>query len=334
MLPSGPVAEKVGLVLSRVVVPLWILLGVVMKLESGNARNLPSNIVDFSRDLHLNIGTVLYTLIGLEIFAILTMLLIARLARPMAIFMLTAFCGILIGEMLKNAESCGCFGGSIKVEPWQMLLADGLLLAGVIAFGPRKPAGTANLAAIAGTLAVLLVGGLALSFGIGRALHGKSPEIAVPDVDPDGTADPNANPSPVAVPAYWYPKDVPSWVGKRWREIEIFQFMPRWPEGLDEGTTYVVFYSRTCSHCEEMFERDLILPLGAPVVAIEIPASRTQLTSAEAWPMPQVDASVTLTNLPLGWDWTLMTPPLALRVEDGVITCANEGDHKQCFGLQ
>ena len=45
--------------------------------------------------------------------------------------------------------------------------------------------------------------------------------------------------------------------------------MPNWPSGLDDAKRYVVFYSRTCEHCEAMFLDDLLIPLDAPITAIE-----------------------------------------------------------------
>ncbi len=362
MLSHTPLNDRIGLVLSRIVVPLWILAGVVFKLHAGTASTLPSNIVNAVKPYGPEVlDATLYALIGLEIFAILVMVFLARLARPMAMFMLSVFVLILLGELAKGAESCGCFGGTVPVKPWHMLIADGLLLLGVVLFRPPvQTECSGSCPRTAGALIGAMAIGLVASFTVGNLLHGastpgaQSDDVAADSADqeqpgdgddaqveqtaqPAPPRDPYVNVSPKAVPRNWYPQNLDAWPGTPWREIEIFQFMPRWPEGLDEGLHYVVFYSRTCTHCEDMFYDDLIRPLGAPVVAIQIPASRTELTGdgANVWPMPgDLDPNVTLMQLPLGADWSLMTPPLALRVENGIVRCAREGDHKECFELE
>jgi hypothetical protein len=35
----------------------------------------------------------------------------------------------------------------------------------------------------------------------------------------------------------------------------------------------------------------------------------------------------------MGCNWIVQTP-LVITVENGKVTCANEGDHKPCMGLQ
>ena len=42
---------------------------------------------------------------------------------------------------------------------------------------------------------------------------------------------------------------------------------------------------------------------------------------------------IELLELPMGCKYTITTP-LSLRIEDGKITCAQEGDHKECLGLK
>jgi hypothetical protein len=149
-------------------------------------------------------------------------------------------------------------------------------------------------------------------------------------IERDGPNDPTVNPNPAPLPASWYAADLSAWIGKPWRQIDLFKLMPRWPSGMDQGKRFVVFYSRTCEHCEQMFQEDLIFPLAAPVTAVEIPASATQLTDEGAWDMPPTDCE--LLPLPLGCRW-IINAPLTLAVENGIITCATEGDHKECMEL-
>ena len=320
----------IGLVLARGVVPAWVAIGALVKLYSGSPGNLPTNFVSFGRNAGIDLGEMLYTLIGLEFLAVGVMLLLARWARPMAIFMLASFCLILLGEMYVRADSCGCFGGTITIKPWQMLLVDGALLAGVLFFIPRVPESAWGLAKALPAMAVMGVLGIGLSFGAASVIHQDIEHEPNDDplVDPD---DPTRNPNPRSLPSNWWAQTIDDWDGKPWREIPLFQFMPRWPEGLDEGTHYIVFYSRTCSHCEIMFIDDFTRDIGAPVIAIEIPESRSQLRGERAWSMPET-VNLTSMQLPLGPDWYIQAP-LAMRIEDGIVRCAKEGDHVECFDL-
>lgn len=349
MLPTTPLTTTIGMLLARVVVPLWITLGVIFKLWAGSPSTLPLTLRNMATSVDIELGLLLYFLIGLEIFAVAVMVLLPRLSRPMAGFMLASFCAILIGELIARADSCGCFGGLVKIEPWQMLIADGTLLLGVILFPMRKIEEDVSVGRIAAVGSGALLVGMALSFTVRGTLHQDRAQEPITTNDSGADSinqteqtngdiiaqsdDPTINPTPLPLPPYWYPQDLPSWIGKPWREVELFQFMPRWPEGLDEGKTYVVVYSRTCDHCEEMFHQDLIYPLDAPVVAIEIPASKTEVTAENAWPMPNVPDSTQFLHLPLGTDWSMITAPTALRIEDGIVTFAEEGEHRHALGI-
>ena len=89
------------------------------------------------------------------------------------------------------------------------------------------------------------------------------------------------------MPTSWYFDDIGNLVGKPWRELEVFKLMPRWPSDMDGKKRYVVFYSRTCDHCEEMFLYDLTDPaLGSIVTAIQMPDTADTLMPDNAWEMP------------------------------------------------
>jgi len=249
------------------------------------------------------------------------MLCVGKLARPMAIFMLSVFCLILLGEMaLGNLTSCGCLGAN-SPPPWVMLLIDGALLFGVVVFNPSPliPVRPARWPLI--PAAVVTVAGFVLSFVIVLPSGGPVPPTLT------GPA-----PGPVSPGPYWFSSDVTVWVGKPWTEVDLFSFMKTKPSGLDSGKRYVVFYNRTCDHCEDMFREDLADPqLAAMVTAIEVPESKERLTSPNAWVMPLNDCE--LLSLPLGCDW-IMTTPVALRIVDGIVECATEGGHRECMELE
>ncbi|MEE8153583.1 MAG: MauE/DoxX family redox-associated membrane protein [Phycisphaerales bacterium] len=326
---AGSVRGKIGTVLCRIVVPAWVLTGAIFKLLSGTPATLPQLFQDTAKGLGIAMDPLLYTLIALELFAIGVMLSIGRFARLMAGFMLGSFCLILIGEWIKQAESCGCFGGTIEIEPWQMLIIDGALLLGVISLGTgRTKAKGQSLRTPAAVAFVLLLLGFGVSFAGKFLLHPPTEQEVIPD---GGNDDPTRNPNPLPLPTSWYFDDIGNLVGKPWRELEIFKLMPRWPSDMDGERRYVVFYSRTCDHCEEMFLYDLTDPaLGSMVTAIQIPHTPDTLMPDNAWEMPETECE--LLELPLGCDW-ILSAPATLRIENGIVTCGTEGDHKQCMEL-
>src|SRR5262245_7833377 len=120
--------SKAGIVLTRIVVPLWVLAGAAFKLYERTPSNLPVVILQGAKKAGVDdLGMLLRTLIGLEFFAVAVMMLVPRLSRAMAIFMLSCFCAILLGDIAMKASHCGCFG-SLPIKPWQMLIVDGSLL--------------------------------------------------------------------------------------------------------------------------------------------------------------------------------------------------------------
>jgi hypothetical protein len=333
MLPPNRVTDKIGFALIRIIVPLWVLTGAAFKLVSGDPRTLPQHtFVEPARDLGIGLGGLLYTLIGLELLAVGVMILLARLARPMALFMLTAFIVILLNEMRMGADACGCFGGTIPVKPWQMLIADGVLLAGVLLFRPRLPEGSMSIGRAVPIAALLAVAGLGVSFGAAAVLHKQTEQQRIVNDTEDD--DPTINPSPRTLPSQWWTTNLDDWIGRPWQEIDLFQMMPRWPKGMDEGTRYVIFYSRTCSACQVMFEEDLLFyPPDAPLTAVEIPDGPRRLRSPDAWPLAHEDfPEIEFLELPLHPHWIIQSP-LAVRIEDGLVACVQEGEHKECLDM-
>lgn len=336
---TGSTPSRIGFALTRIVVPLWVLAGAVFKLYERTPANLPSGIRAVAKLNNLDLDLLMRMLIGLELFAVGVMLFVPRLARPMAIFMLTCFCGILIWEMVREATKCGCFG-DLPIKPWQMLIVDGSLLIAVLIFGPSfiqpninemQPSGKARRSWTGVGLAAFacLIIGLGVAFAVPNPPGTQQTPV-------DSSNDPTVNPNPLEIPHSWTAKpSVESWVGKNWRDIDLFQLMPRWPKEMDAAKRYVVFYSRTCEHCEEMFSLYLIAPLDGPVAAVEIPASPTELTDPGAWLMPEIPAGqIEHLALPLGATWVI-TSPIVVALENGTITCANEGsEFLECLGLK
>jgi hypothetical protein len=314
---------RIGWLLCRVVVPLWVASGAIVKLMELSPKTLPKEtILTLAHKADIDLYVLLAVLISLEFVAVFTMLLVARLARPMAVLVLGTFCVLLIGELVRgNITSCGCFG-EVTIPPWLMLLIDGPLLIGVLVFDPTPampaaPRGWPKAAAV-------LLAAVAVSATFWRIL----PERQAPEVDPPNPVAGTWTPKPL--PAYWFVTDIDAWIGKPWREIELFQFLKEEPQHLDEGRRYVVFYGRTCDHCDDMFHAVLIDPaIGSLTTAIEVPFDKTHLRGSGSWPMPETECEHL--QLPVGCDW-IITTPLVVTLQDGIVECAEEGDHTRCLG--
>lgn len=333
---SSTVRSTIGLILSRAVVPAWVLLGATLKLSTGDARLLPQTFLDMKDSISPVL--LLYVFIALEIFAAGVMILLGRYARLMAGFILSVFCVVLIIDMFKGADSCGCFGGSFSPKPWQMLIVDGGMLLGVIFCAPKRPT-TRDAVSMKPPLAIaalLLAAGFGVSLGGKVILHPPPPPPPdeTPPISENGEqAPPVSTTSRLPLQSSWYAKDIASWIGKPWRELELFRMMWDLPnkDKLDSGVRYVVFYSRTCEHCYDMFWDHLTDPaLAQNVTAIEIPTDRELMRDEfEAWDMP--DTQCDLAALPLGCLW-LIEAPMTMRLENGVVTCVIEGDEDlQCL---
>jgi len=345
---SRPISALIGQVLVRVVVPAWILTGAIFKLIEASPSLLPRySILDpASRIEFINLEVLLATLIGLEITAAMAMIFLPRIARLTAIFMLACFCAILINEIRNGATSCGCFGGW-SPPPELMLAIDGALLVGVLAIAPGK--WKSSLASTAAMI-LLSVCGFVASFAL--VLRSPPPPVepiveAIEEPIGDGTVESvikpaptysSRNPSPLPLPSYWYMGDseIEGWAGSSWHELNLIQLMPRWPKNDPAiGTRYLVFYRRSCSHCEEMFHNDFAAnaELSRHVVAIEIPEDTDRLRDPDnAWPMPEIELDDML-ELPVGTDWIVPTP-LTIKLVDGRVTCVEPEGHRRCMGLE
>jgi hypothetical protein len=381
--------QWIGSALTRVAVPLWILTGAVFKLVERTPSNLPSRIVKTAKDLNLDLGLVLRSLIGLELLAVAVMLFMPRYARPVAIFILACFCGILLNEIRAGATSCGCFG-TVTINPWVMLSIDGALLLLIAVFPPRAIPASAPSAMpasawqrnwpIAAVVAIIL--GFGIAFGLPEKAAIKQEPVAVEDEpqdvlaatastapispatgpraittptgpiaapgdgqgttpqaaasvtkqdenpkSPTAPTDPTRNPNPLPLKA-WYSPEPDKWVNKPWRDVDLFQFMPRWPAGLDKGRHYVLFYSKTCEHCHDLLEFHFNGIPPIPTVLIEIPTAKP----GEGAPLPMPTTRAQFLALPEA-DW-LITTPLMLAIEDGKVICAKEGadvDEPECL---
>ena len=323
-------AGTIGLILVRIVVPLWVLTGALFKIAERSPKLLPKNFIQQMEGIGFDLYLVLALLIAIEFIAVAVMLLIPKLARAAAVFMLAAFCLVLLNELRAgNIENCGCLGAA-SPPPWLMLIIDCILLMGVVFFKPRPLQLTSQRTGwIIATGCMLITSGLAFGLVLAEAGPG-----GVVTIEPNTTATssdvqdedaPTPTPASSSLPSY-YVLDTSDWVGQKIQDIDLVRYIPNLPDSINEGQQYLIFYSRTCDHCLMLLE--LYFGYGSPVptTLVAIPESKSGFATEDILENPCLDC--TMLELPVGTDW-LMTPPILLAIEDGIVQCAKEGEDSE-----
>ena len=167
VIDSHPVNAKVGVLLTRLVVPAWVLVGAGLKLAEINPDTLPGHTVAAAVEaLPVAPTYVLAAIVSLEFLAAALMLTLAGLARPLALGVLGVYCAILFGEMAQgNMAASGCLGAH-SLPPLVMLVINGILILAVLVFDPTAVirVGAPNLARAAAV--TLAMAGFAMSFKV------------------------------------------------------------------------------------------------------------------------------------------------------------------------
>lgn len=318
-----------GIVFCRALTPAWVLTGAIFKLSEADPKLLPRNIWSTAFDMGVDLYWLLAILVAIEIALAGIMVLMPKLARPAAIFTLSVFVLVLIGELAAGNKQCGCLG-ALSPPPWLMLTIDGALLVGCIAFNPVRRADMPLLPSGPATVATLwILAGIAVSAvtilpqGVAPSEQGANPPpVAITDgngAQPD-QSDQTA-PTPTKPPGT-YVTHPDEWVGKRFEDLDIYQWVRGWPENLDEGQQYVIFYSRSCDHCQELFEVHFYQPV-VPTTIVAIPEKKRGFDTDAELPMNCRDC--TELELPIGTTW-MTSPPLVVALNNGVVECATEAE--------
>lgn len=322
-LPSGPQAEKIGFLLTRVIVPLWVLSGAIMKLLEKSPKLLPKNIWTAALERGMDLYVLLFVLIALEFFAIGVMFFLPRFARFMAIWMLAVFCLILIAEIAAGNTACGCLG-AYSPSPYMMLAIDGTLLLLVLLFKPPQYEG-AWVPKINFTVATAWT--LALGILTGVMILGERSTTTVEPPPPPangGPVAPTPDPGPER-PAYFGLPDDQVLVGKRFRDTELAGLIEGLTDAVDVGPQYVILFSRSCDHCQDMLETHVAGPTGVPVTLVAIPEQKAGFNESSWIDMNYCVDCATQLEMATGVDY-LITPPLMIALADGEVVCAKEAD--------
>ena len=303
----------VAVTLARVVVPLWLLTGAVLKLVDGSPRHLPVALVKWLGGIGMDLGFVLKFSIAVELVVVGVMWLLPRLARPIGIAMLVSFLPVLIGDVALGASSCGCFG-AVRVHPGVTLAMDLGFLLGLWLLGGRverlaTPASLPTRNVVAAGIWVLA--SFALAFGL---TTGGSPAPAA-----EGASAPVAAAAAGPVEGYYLPRYA-DWIGTAWSELPISGWIRGAPSDLGVGPRLLLFYRKDCEHCHALMEAYFVGPLAVPTTAVAVP-ERGGFPTVGIQPFACDECS--RAELPPGVDWFLQTPVL-VRLEDGVVRCAAE----------
>ena len=345
---TSPNSTQPRALFPHVIVPSWLALGATFKMLESDARLLPKSVLQTLGNLGLTEGNLLsYSLagmVGVEFFLAGLMFARSKHAAPAAAAILGLFCLILGVELAGGADSCGCLG-AWSPHPAVMLGIDGGLLAGLLLTW-RRTGHTKNetRAWIMGAAAAVMTAGVVIMQTTRTDnTHGTTPQTTTAS-GTDGDVDNNATtalvPTPVQEPrppANWYCTDFDAYVGQHWQDLALFRWCSIRP---DESTTHIVFYSRNCDHCEEMFHFDLagrddltsgILAVEIPDADAEIAADGSLVRNGSEWPLPET--ACTYARLPNGTNW-IITAPLVVGLDNGTITCISEGEHAPCMDLE
>jgi hypothetical protein len=305
-----------AVILARVVVPLWLFTGAVLKLVDGSPSNLPAAIVKWFGGLGADLMFMLRFSIAAELVVVGVMVLLPPLARLVGIVTLGAFLPVLASDVLLGAASCGCFG-AVEIHPGFTLAVDLGFLLGLILLGrgERRLALTPKLK----TSGVILTGlwsmiGVVVAFGFAGGAQSDGAPLAGNPAD-GGSAMAAALPTD----GYYFPQ-YENWLGQPFSGIEIASWIRGLPEDLDAGQQYVIFYRKDCEHCHELLELYFSEDLPLPTTAIAVP-ERDGFPTENIQPFSCSECRVA--ELPAGIDWFMNTPVL-VRLADGVVECAAE----------
>jgi hypothetical protein len=285
--------------LARVVVPLWLLAGAVLKLVDASPSHLPVALIRWMGALGVDLGFVLRFSIAVELVVVGVMWLLPRLARPIGIAMLVSFLPVLIGDVALGASSCGCFG-PVRVHPGVTLAMDLGFLLGLWLLGRRVERLATPVAAHP-------------QRGGGRCGSGELPSPSAP---PRGSQRRQRASGPAARGAAGggLPAAYADWIGT---VVEPDRMDRRRAAQPRRRPRLVLFYRRI-EHCHALMERTCG-PLAVPTTAVAARARGVPDGQRQPFPCDQCSKA----ELPAGVDWFLQTPVL-VRLEDGVVRCAAE----------
>jgi len=265
---------------------LWLAAGALYKLFEGSPNDLPATVKDLSP---LGSLATMRLAVGIELAVIGLVIALPRIGWFFLAGALAVFCAVLVPLVLDGAESCGCFGGNITIDPKVMLAVDGALLVLILVSKPWRVLPRESGLGAAALLPFLAVAVL--------APYGKLQDAELPSVEPRrapasgvvtgapsettgaapspgdvgpapvaGTAQPaetTATPPAAEVDTLaaldlpeFYELRVQDWVGQDVWATDLASFFAYgeaagYAQGAFQPNSHVIVYRQTCEHCEE-----------------------------------------------------------------------------------
>jgi hypothetical protein len=267
---------------------LWVAAGAFFKLFAGTPNDLPPVL----HDLPMSIDLFFKLAIGIELTIVFAALLRPRLGWLPLVALFVVFDVILAVAMSEGAESCGCFGSTIAIPPWVMMLIDTVLLIAVLIGKPWAsrtrtygPVAAIPLLAIAAMIAPFLIVG------------GQAPRYVV--IEPE------------------------SWKDQLVYDTPFAELFPSEIETLPTDGLYV-FWRWDCDHCaEHLRELADADDLSTPIVLVRLMQSHDNEENRAVLAMP-TGSHVTKLSLPPEQQYVIETPA-EFVLEGGVVVSAREG---------
>ena len=304
---AGP-RWRIGDVLVRIILPVFIASGALAKVLYGSPYELPQFILYYARAV-LGIGELhtFLIVVATELCLALTLALQRRWALPLSRIILGGFIVVLLLQWLDASRhgkpaSCGCFGAA-SPPIGTMLAVEGVML-GLTFVLPRRK-GNAEISSgrylVLWLLCVVAILGTFSTqrFGLIGLLRQDADMVEVELLQ-------NAT-------------------GRNFADLRIARYLDRRPADFPHSEQHWVLYRRSCPLCHELFEaRFGVRDPGKTVVAVEIPLfPERPSTEASNDPLGLIDQPVACAGcekaaLPGGREWKIQTP-LVIHVKDGVV---------------
>lgn len=140
LFPNPPSTQSAGPArLAILLACLWLGLGAAFKLSSATPMDIPPVVRDFTKDvLGLGAATTYRSAITIELSIVAAALLLPRIGWMLLAAQYAVFLVVLGSQMASGATSCGCFGGTVTLAPWQMALIDLPLLGFLVLSRPDR----------------------------------------------------------------------------------------------------------------------------------------------------------------------------------------------------
>jgi hypothetical protein len=282
---------------------LWLATGALAKLFLGTPALLPAVIREHT-PLSLDLT---YTLvIGFELALVALAFLRPRQAWPLFVALYVFFDFVLTTQLRAGAESCGCFGGGLKVSPALMMVVDSALLLFLLATKPWDALKKRGVG-----LGVLLAA-LLLAFAL-PAIWIRVRQSAGPVAPPA----PGNGAQPTRPHPDWVTLNPSKWVDKSIFDIEE---LTRWIPAEQLPTDgQIVIWRQGCTHCAKHLRELANSDKGDhPIVLVQIRDDEQDSRAVDALPE---GAHVTHFELPRGMQVVLETP-WEITVAGGNVTQA------------